>query len=193
MNAAERYAVSFALASIVEVAFILFLNAFSITAPEEEVKGVIRISLIKRQVNLLKREVGEESLKSKEKAKLKSRFQKRAVPAKRVKEGGRGIRAVEGNVPAFFLEEVKEAIKEAVFYPLESAREGESGVVSVRFQLSRDGRVVYCKPEEKRFKYLEAAACIAVERAKFPQFPPSLRNEKLTFIVSIDYSLKSAF
>jgi len=82
MNAAERYAVSFALASIVEVAFILFLNAFSITAPEEEVKGVIRISLIKRQVNLLKREVGEESLKSKEKAKLKSRFQKRAVPAR---------------------------------------------------------------------------------------------------------------
>jgi len=194
MKTPARYSISFVLALLVEVLFLFIVNDLYAPETETEIKGIIQISLIKerREIVHVKGESSKGKAVKEVKPELKSERPKKSLPEKEEKRIKGGIKSLEGNLPASYVEEVKRAISENIFYPLEAIRKREEGFVKVKFQVKRDGTVVYCKPVVKRFTYLESAACLAIKRTKFPPIPVNVKNEKLTFIVEIEYNLEKA-
>ncbi len=195
MKTWQRYAISFLLAITVEFTFFLFVKGLSLPEEETKIKGIIQISLIKEKRFLLGEESGfKKEVTKSQKLKVKSKKTLKKIPEEETKQKIKGgITSLEGNLPAFYVEQIREEISKNVFYPVEAIREKEEGIVRVRFQLLSDGKVAYCKPEQERFKFLETAACLAISKANFPPFPDSIKNRKLTFIVEIEYNLKKAF
>ncbi|WP_041439481.1 energy transducer TonB [Thermovibrio ammonificans] len=215
MGTAVRVIVSLLLAAAFEWLFFEGVKAI-LKPPRREVKQVIQISLIKPKVRSEritverqrpKREVKEEKKRVspvKEKPKIKSskplkelprpkkqerREEKKQQPVSRPTQG---LKPMQGNLPAAYVEAVREAIAREIFYPLEAYQRGIEGPVMVQFTLDRSGKVLQCKPLFGE-PILTEATCIAIKKARFPKIPESVKNDTLTFRLSLEYNLKRAF
>jgi protein TonB len=175
--------------------------------PREEVKEVIRLSLYKPEVRqtkvTVKREKGKKKVEKEVKSapatpepRVKSSESRKELPEKKVeeekvKERKRGgLKPLQGNLPADYVEAVRQAIQENIFYPLEALEAGIEGPVMVQFSLGREGELLSCKPLFGQ-EILARATCMAIERSKFPPIPPSIKNNKLSFQLQVDYELSS--
>ncbi len=207
MRVSVRYFIALLVAALLEFLFIKVLPNLLKPAPKE-VNRVIEISLFKPQVKTPrirverqrgKKEVKEEKRRVKElpRPKVTSKAPAKELPKKkveeeRVKEKRRGgLKPLQGNLPADYINAVRRAIEENIFYPLEALREGIEGPVMVRFTLDRSGKVVECKPLFGQ-RILEEATCLAIKRSSFPPIPPSVKNNRLTFQLQVEYDLKRA-
>ncbi len=199
MKAPSRFLLSLILSAIFELAFFK-LSILSLQKPKLEVKRVIRISLIRKKTPKISVNVTEERGKSKKefkkqisrKTNLKSRNPVRRINGgkkKKEENKGGGLKPLEGNLPKSYVESVKAAIEENLFYPFEAVEGGIEGTVMVRFTLNRSGKAVECKP---LFGYpiLCKATCVAIRKAKFPPIPKSLKNEELHFQLQLEYNLE---
>ncbi len=205
MGAPVRYIIAFVLSLLLEF---LFLKAIPqlLKPPKKEVNKVIKLSLFKPQ--LKERRITVEERKGKEtsrevkklkelpKPKVSSKTPKKSLPKKppkrevlKKRESG-GLKSLQGNLPVSYLEAVRRAIEENIFYPLEGIEKNLEGTVIVQFTLDREGKVISCKPLVG-YRILEEATCLAIKRSKFPPIPESIKNDKLTFQLQLDYSLKS--
>ncbi|TCK06404.1 energy transducer TonB [Phorcysia thermohydrogeniphila] len=208
MRAPVRLLIALAVATLLEAGF-FFISKSVIKPPKREVKRVIKISLLKpqRRTVTVKREVGQPVKRrtpppppQKSKPKLSSQKPAKQLPdkKKRVKKERKqkkpgGLKPLQGNLPLSYVEAVKSAIEENIFYPLEAIEKGEEGIVEVKFTLNRQGKVLSCKPVKGASRILMEATCIAIERAKFPPIPESVKNRTLSFQLEIEYNLKKAF
>jgi len=207
MRAPVRYALSLLLAALLEAAFVALIPKLLQPAPKE-VSQVIQISLFKPQVKTttvkVEREKGKKEVKREERKAIKppmprveAEVVKKELPQKEVKEEKvkekkrGGLKPLQGNLPADYLEAVRLAIQENVFYPLEAIEEGIEGPVMVQFTLDRNGRVVECKPIFGH-RLLTEATCLAINRSKFPPIPKSVKNDRLTFQLQVEFDLKEA-
>lgn len=205
MGAPVRYFIAFVLAFLLEFLFIKATPQL-LKPPKREVKRVIKISLFKPHLRkeriTIREKKGEKVLKEVKKTKelpkpsVSSEIPKRNIPKKpsrrevlKKRESG-GLKSLQGNLPASYLEAVRKAIEENIFYPLEAIERNLEGTVMVQFTLNRKGEVVECKPILGS-KVLEEATCLAIKRSKFSPIPGSIKNDKLTFQLQLDYSLKS--
>jgi len=202
--------IRFLLAAVVSLAIEALLVKIAphfLEPPKEEVREVIKLSLYKPEVRqtrvTVRKEKGKKKVKKEAKAtpplpkpKIKSNESKKELPKKEVKEEKLkeqkrgGLRALQGNLPAEYLEAVRQAIQENIFYPLEALEAGIEGPVMVQFSLGREGQVLSCKPLFGQ-EILAQATCIAIERSKFPPIPSSIKNDKLSFQLQVDYKLSS--
>jgi TonB family protein len=199
MGTLSRFLLSVVISAAFELAFIE-LSHLSFEKPQFEIKNVIKISLIAKETQKVSLKVVKGKGKNEQKfekfrspkPKLKSR-----APVKRVNSGkkkekaskGGGLRPLEGNLPASYVESVKSAIEENVFYPLEAVEKGIEGMVMVKFTLNRQGKAVECYPLFGN-PILSQATCIAIRKAKFPPIPENLKNKELHFQLQIEYNLK---
>lgn len=196
-----RLLISFILAGLLE--FLFVEGSLSVLKPpKREINRVIKISLIRpeRKVEQVRveRSLGkskEEEAEAKEppKPKVKSTKPKKEVAEKESEEkkSGGSLKPVQGNLPISYLDAVRRAIEESIFYPLEAMERGIEGPVAVRFSLNRDGKAVECKPLSGN-TILSEATCTAIKEAKFPPIPPSIKNDTLTFELQIEFNLKKA-
>ena len=204
MRTAVRFSLAFILSLLIELGFIEILE--SLKKPErEEVRQVIKISLIKQKEQRveIKREIrkkGKKEVKKasipKKKPEIVSKKPLKKLPEKQKKGKERpkkpgGLKPLQGNLPAYYIDAIRSAIEENIFYPLEAIERGEEGIVSVSFTLDRKGEVVECKPLNGKSNILQEATCIAIKRAKFPPIPDTIKNDKLTFQLEIEYNLES--
>lgn len=207
MGAPVRYLIALILSALLELLFIKAIPSL-LKSPPKEVNRVIEISLFKPQVRRtevrVEREKGKKTVKEEkrkvEKApkpqvvsrKPQGELPERAVKKEEVKEKRTGgLKPLQGNLPADYVDAVRRAIEENIFYPLEAVQQGIEGPVMVRFTLDRSGRVLECKPLFGR-RILEEATCLAIRRSTFPPIPPSVKNERLTFQLQLEYDLKRA-
>jgi len=207
MRAPVRFAVAFVLAFLFEAAFIALLPQLLRPAPKE-VNRIIQISLFKPEVKTtsvkIEREKGKKKVKREERKavvppmpevearELKRELPKKEVKKEKVKEKKRGgLKPLQGNLPADYIEAVRLAIQDNIFYPLEAIEKGIEGPVMVQFTLDRNGRVVECKPLFGH-ALLAEATCLAINRSKFPPIPKEVKNNRLTFQLQVDYDLKEA-
>jgi protein TonB len=204
MRTAVRFLLAFILSLLIELGFIEILE--SLKKPErEEVRRVIKISLIKQKEQRVevKREIRKKGKKEVKKASIPekkpeivSKKPLKKLPEKQKKEKEKpkkpgGLKPLQGNLPAYYIDAIRSAIEENIFYPLEAIERGEEGIVSVSFTLDRKGEVVECKPLNGKSNILQEATCIAIKRAKFPPIPDTIKNDKLTFQLEIEYNLES--
>ncbi len=204
MRTAVRFSLAFILSLLIELGFIEILE--SLKKPErEEVRQVIKISLIKQKEQRveIKREIrkkGKKEVKKasipKKKPEIVSEKPLKKLPKKQKKEKEKpkkpgGLKPLQGNLPAYYIDAIRSGIEENIFYPLEAIERGEEGIVSVNFTLDRKGEVVECKPLNGKSNILQEATCIAIKRAKFPPIPDTIKNDKLTFQLEIEYNLES--
>jgi protein TonB len=207
MRAPVRLLIALLTAAILEVGF-FFISKSVIKPPKREVKRVIKISLLKpeKKTVVVRKEIGQPTKKRtplpspKSKPKLKSKKPRKQPIKKQRKEQKRtkprkpgGLKPLQGNLPLSYLEAVKSAIEENIFYPLEAIERGEEGIVEVKFTINREGRVLTCKPIKGESHILREATCMAIKRAKFPPIPESVKNDSLSFQLEIEYDLKKAF
>ena len=207
MRATVRFLLAFILSLLIEFGFIEILE--SIKKPErEEVRQVIEISLIKQREQKVKVEVERKIEKKRKKKKTKkvpisekrpkivSKKPLRKLPEKQKKKKEKpekpgGLKSLQGNLPAYYIYAIRNAIEENIFYPIEAIERGEEGIVSVSFTLNRGGKVVKCKSLNGKSRILQEATCIAIKRAEFPPIPDTIKNDKLTFQLEIEYNLES--
>jgi len=209
MRAPVRLSVALIMAAILDASFFI-LSKNVIKPPKKEVKEVIKISLIKpeKRTVTVKREIGQPVKREKtpspplkSKPKITSKKPRKQLAEKPKKEKKKetepkkpgGLKPLQGNLPISYIAEVKAAIEESIFYPLEAIERGEEGIVEVKFTLNRQGRVLSCKPVKGASQILMKATCMAIERAKFPPIPESVKNKTLSFQLEIEYNLKEAF
>ncbi|WP_457678552.1 energy transducer TonB [Thermovibrio sp.] len=207
MGAPVRFIVALLISALLEWAFIKSLP-YLLSQPKREVSRVIKISLYKPQVKTEtikverrkgNRKVNEEVKKVKKppKPKVVSKAPVKKAPEKEVKETKKrekkrgGLKPLQGNLPAWYVDKVREAIQENIFYPLEALQEGIEGPVMVQFTLGRNGEVLECKPLFGP-KILEEATCLAIKKSSFPPIPKEIKNDKLTFQLQLEYNLKKA-
>ena len=203
MRAPVRLFLSFLIGLFLEVAFVE-LTLLALKRPKREVKNVIKISLVRKVEEVhrirVEREKGKERKEKTELRRTPAPKVESREPSKKIEKGtkkrekrrGGGLKPLQGNLPETYLEGVKEAIEEQIFYPLEAIERGIEGEVTVQFTLDRSGRALECKPLSGE-KILSEATCIAIKSAKFPPIPDEIKNDKLQFQLQIDYSLKRAF
>jgi protein TonB len=211
MNGVVRAFVAVVLAALFEWLFFQGVKLV-LKPPKREVNRVIQISLIKPKVKSEKisvERVKGQKKKSKpvekkvvEKPKVEVKKPKKELPKpkkfekeKRVapqKKEPQGLKPMQGNLPASYLEAVREAISQQIFYPLEAIEKGIEGPVMVQFVLNRQGKVLECKALYGE-PILTEATCLAIKKASFPPIPKSVKNDKLTFRLSLEYNLKKAF
>ncbi|WP_163327844.1 energy transducer TonB [Desulfurobacterium thermolithotrophum] len=206
MKVTVRFLLAFVLALFLEAGFIYIVK--NLHKPhKQEVKQVIKISLLKNEqkpkvfVTKQKKIVKEPKQKKKvvipkEKPKVVTKKPQKKIPQEEKKEvlekkKPGGLKPLQGNLPAYYVDAIKKAIEENIFYPLEAIERGEEGVVSVKFVLDKSGKVIKCKPFSGKSEILQKATCIAIERAKFPPIPKTIKNEKITFQLEIEYNLES--
>ncbi len=202
METPVRLVLSVLIALILE--FLFFKGTIlALKEPKREIKRVIRISLVRKTEEIhrvrIEREKGkdkvtetkmEKNLKTNLKSKKPVRkVQKRSSVEKR--EKGEGLKPLQGNLPEGYVERVKEAIEEQIFYPLEAIQNGIEGEVVVQFTLNRSGKAVECKPLSGN-PILSQATCIAIRNARFPKIPENIKNDKIQFQLQINYNLKKA-
>jgi len=205
MRAPVRYLIAFLVAGAFELLFLKAIPQILTPAPKE-VNRVIEISLFKPQVRTptvkVEREKGKKEVKEEERKaikppvpkveaeEVKKELPKKEVKKEKVKEKRRGgLKPLQGNLPADYVDAVRQAIQENIFYPLEAIERGIEGPVMVRFTLDRSGGVVECKPIFGH-EILTSATCLAIERSKFPPIPKSVKNNKLTFQLQVEFDLK---
>ncbi|MEO2068326.1 MAG: TonB family protein [Desulfurobacteriaceae bacterium] len=201
MKASVRIVLALLVSILIELAFIRVTEIIYKPQPKE-VKEVIKISLIKPKNQKVKIEktLGKRTKKKKKKKihskstpkkpKIVSKRTVKKIPKETSKEkSSGGLKAVDGNLPAYYLEAIRRAIEENIFYPLEAIERGEEGRVSVEFVLNRNGKVLQCKPLRGKSEILKEATCIAIGRATFPPIPTSIKNSKLKFQLEIEYNL----
>ncbi len=203
MRAPVRLFLSLLIGLFLEVAFVE-LTLLALKRPKREVKNVIKISLVRKVEEVhrirVEREKGKERKEKTELRRTPTPKVESREPSKKIEKGtkrreerrGGGLKPLQGNLPETYLEGVKEAIEEQIFYPLEAIERGIEGEVTVQFTLNRSGRALECKPLSGD-KILSEATCIAIKSAKFPPIPDEIKNDKLQFQLQIDYSLKRAF
>jgi len=201
MRTEIRLLLSLILAGLLELLFVK--GSLSIlTPPKRKINRVIKISLIRpeRRVERVRVEKNfgqnkreEAEAKKTPKPKVESTEPKKEVAEKKSEEKRRGgsLKPIQGNLPISYLDAVRRAIEESIFYPLEAMEKGIEGPVTVRFSLNREGKAVECKPLSGN-PILSEATCIAIKEAKFPPIPPSIKNETLTFELQIEFNLKKA-
>ncbi len=204
MRTTVRFLLAFILSLLIELGFIEVLE--SLKKPErEEVRQVIKISLIKQkeqrvEIKREKRKKGKKEVKKasipEKKPEIVSKKLLKKLPEKQKKGKEKpkkpgGLKPLQGNLPSYYIDAIRSAIEENIFYPLEAIERGEEGIVSVRFSLNRKGEVVECRPISGKSKILQEATCIAIKRAKFPPIPDTIKNSKLTFQLEIEYNLES--
>lgn len=77
-------------------------------------------------------------------------------------------------------------------YPYQARRQDQEGMVEIRFVLSRQGQLME-EPvlgTRTRYRLLNSAALEAVKRAvPYPPFPPEFPEEKMTFSITLAFSL----
>jgi protein TonB len=206
MRATVRFLLAFILSLLIEFGFIEILE--SIKKPQrEEVRQVIEISLIKQREQKVKVEV-ERKIEKKRKKKTKktsiprkrpeivSKKPLKKLPEKQKKKKEKpekpgGLKSLQGNLPAYYIYAIRNAIEENIFYPIEAIERGEEGIVSVNFTLNRGGKVVECESLNGKSRISQEATCIAIKRAEFPPIPDTIKNDKLTFQLEIEYNLES--
>ena len=202
MKTPVRLVLSVLIALIFE--FLFFKGTIlALKEPKREIKRVIKISLFRKTEEIhrvkVERERGKEKVtetkvERKLKANLESKkplkkVQKKSSAEKRKK--GEGLKPLQGNLPENYVERVKEAIEEQIFYPLEAIQSGIEGEVVVQFTLNRNGKAVDCKPLSGN-EILSQATCIAIKNAKFPRIPENIKNDEIQFQLQINYNLKKA-
>ena len=206
MKAPIRFFIALSIAALVEIGFFL-LSKEVMKLSKSEVRRVIKISLLRPEKSTvtIRKEAGQPVKKEtlahsplREKPQLESRKPEERLTEKQKKEKQKpkkpgGLKPLQGNLPANYLEAVRIAIEENIFYPLEAIERGEEGIVGVKFTIDRQGRVLKCKPIKGTSEILRNATCIAIERTKFPPIPESVKNKTLSFELEIDYNLKKAF
>jgi len=207
MRAPVRYALALIAAALLEAGFIFLIPEILRPAPRE-VEQIIQISLFKPEVKTtrvkIEREKGKREVKREERKavkapmpevearQVKKELPKKEVKKEKVKEKKRGgLKPLQGNLPADYLEAVRLAIQENIFYPLEAIEKGIEGPVMVQFTLNRSGRVVECKPLFGH-RLLTQATCLAIKRSNFPPIPKSVKNDRLTFQLQVEFDLKEA-
>ncbi len=189
--------------------FILFSFSTSLFEVHKvEVKDVIRISLIEpRKEKVTIREIRKkkpgkkEDVKYKpvkEKPKLESTKPKKELPAKKEvqkekkrSKGSGGLKPLSGNLPITYIDAVKRAIQDSIFYPVEAIEQGKEGRVEVVFTVNRSGLVLECKGISGD-SILQRAACISIKRANIPPVPETVKNSVLTFQLEVNYDLQKA-
>jgi protein TonB len=199
MKTGIRIIVALLVSILLELAFIELTKSIYQPQPKE-VSEVIKISLIKPQNQRIRveKKIGKKRRRKKvhpkftpKKANLTSKRPLNKVPRERKEKvvSSGGLKAFEGNLPLSYLEAIRRAIEENIFYPLEAIENGEEGRVLVGFVLNRSGKVVECKSLRGKSKILKEATCIAIRRANFPPIPKSIKNKKLKFQLEIEYNL----
>ena len=201
MGTGIRLLLSLILAALLE--FLFVKGSISILKPpKREINRVIKISLVRpeRRVERVRveRSFGqskkeEAKVKKTPEPKVESTKPKREVAEKSREEKRKGgsLKPLQGNLPVSYIDAVRRAIEESIFYPLEAIEKGIEGPVTVRFSLNREGRAVECKPLSGN-AILSEATCTAIREAKFPPIPPSIKNDTLTFELQIEFNLKKA-
>ncbi|MEO2082426.1 MAG: TonB family protein [Desulfurobacteriaceae bacterium] len=190
-------------ASAVFVVSFYFLTLSVLKPPVKEVRSVIKISLIKpkKREMAVRVEQGEKRKKKPtgalkkpvKKTELLSKNPKKSISRKKGRESASGpLEALNGNLPVYFVDAVRKAVEEQIFYPLEAIESGKEGVVRVEFTVDRSGKVLKCRGIEGE-KLLVDATCIAVRRASIPPIPESVGNKELVFRLEVEYNLKNAF
>lgn len=202
MRTSVRFLLSLIIASAVELLFI-WVSVSILNPPRQEVNRVIRISLVHPEKNVEKIHVEKRSGKSREETKrikktpppkLTSRKAKREVARKNTKESrkrGGSLRPLEGNLPVSYVDAVKRAIEESIFYPLEAIEKGIEGPVIVQFSLNRKGKAIECKAVSGK-EILTEATCMAIKKATFPPIPHSIKNDRISFQLQIEFNLRKA-
>jgi protein TonB len=198
MEDRHRYLIAAILAFLFEA---LLLYTVSKIPKEEQVEidKVIKISLIPKEERQIRVKVQKGE---REEKKTGATFKKPKIESKRarkeVAEGqerervGResgGLKSVSGNLPLSYLEKLKAAIGENIFYPLEALEEGIEGNVIVQFKVDRKGRVKECKRIAGN-EILAEAACVAIKSSSIPPIPSSIKNDELVFQLQLTYSLE---
>lgn len=207
MRAPVRYTLALLLALLFEFLFIKAIPSLLRPAPRE-VNRIIEISLFKPQVKStevrVEREKGRKKVR-KERRRVRelprpevvSKKPAKELPKKEIKKEklrekrSGGLKPLQGNLPADYVDAVRRAIENNIFYPLEAIQEGIEGPVMVRFTLDRSGRVVECRPLFGQ-RILEEATCLAIRRSTFPPIPGTVKNDRLTFQLQVEYDLKKA-
>ena len=202
MRTGVRLVISVAAAALLE--FLFFeLTVSVLQPPKREIKEVIKISLVRPEQQVERVSVERSSGKSKEEerkvkevpeAKLESKEAEKRISERSLKEErkeGGSLKPLQGNIPLSYLNAVRRAIEETIFYPLEAIEKGVEGAVTVQFSVDRNGRAVECRGMEGA-PILTEATCIAIKQARFPPIPPSIKNDKLTFQLQIEFNLKRA-
>ncbi len=77
-------------------------------------------------------------------------------------------------------------------YPEEARRQGEEGLVRVRFTVDRTGHVIEAEIVGRSgSERLDAAAIVLLRTATLPAFPPKMPQARITITTSIRYTLLS--
>jgi len=202
MGTGVRFVLSLLLAALLEFLF-LELTTSVLTPPKREINRIIKISLVRPEKRVetvrVERSSGhskkeERKVKKAPEPKLESKTPEKRVPEKgkreQKREGG-SLKPLQGNLPANYIDAVRRAIEETIFYPLEAIEKGIEGPVVVQFTLNREGKAVECRPVEGA-PILTEATCIAIKQAKFPPIPSSIKNDRITFQLQIEFNLKKA-
>jgi len=209
MRAPVRLSVALIVAAILDASFFL-LSKDAINPPKREVKKVIKISLLnpRKRTITVKREVGQPVKKKKlspppkkSNPKVEAKKPRKKLPESRKEKKKEeranrkpgGLKPLTGNLPISYIEAVKSAVEEEIFYPLEAIEKGEEGIVEVKFTLNRQGKVLSCKPVKGESQILTKATCMAIEKAQFPPIPESVKNRTISFQLEIEYNLKEVF
>ena len=201
MGTGIRILLSLILAALLE--FLFIEGSLSILKPpKREINRVIKISLVRPERRVERVRVERKSGRSKKeerkvretpKPKVKSTKPKKEIAEKSREEKRKGgsLKPLQGNLPVSYIDAVRRAIEESIFYPLEAIENGIEGPVTVRFSLNREGKAIECKPLSGN-AILSEATCTAIREAKFPPIPPSIKNDTLTFELQIEFNLKKA-
>ena len=202
MRASVRFLLSLVIGAAVELLFI-WASVSILNPPKREINRVIRISLVHPEKNVETVQIEKQSGKSKEESKrvkrlpsprVISRKAKRRIAKKNARESrkkGGSLKPLEGNLPASYIDAVKRAIEESIFYPLEAIENGIEGPVVVQFSLNRKGKATECKAISGE-NILSEATCMAIKEATFPPIPPSIKNNRISFQLQIEFNLKKA-
>jgi len=202
MRASLRFLLSLCVATLVDFGFFNLTVALVKYHPKQrEIKRVIKISLLRRASGLTivkapsaSKGTGKKTTSPPVKPQVES-----AIPFKEPMKGKKseskkgGLKPLQGNLPTTYIELVKKAIEESIFYPLEAIEGGEQGIVTVRFVIDRTGKALECSPLEGKSEILKKATCIAINRAKFPPIPKNIKNKTLSFELDVEYNLQELF
>jgi protein TonB len=76
-------------------------------------------------------------------------------------------------------------------YPEDARRQGEEGAVTVRFTVSRDGKVLDAElVQHGGSGLLEQAALAMLRGARAPAFPAQMAQQQVTITITIRYRLQ---
>ncbi len=205
MKGSVRFLIAFFVSICLELIFFSF-SASLLKGHKTEVKEVIRISLIEPEekrftIKKADRKPGRKkktnSKPIEEKPKLESTKPEKNLSAEKKvakkpsPKGNGGLKSLSGNLPATYIDAVRRAIQNSIFYPVEAIQMGKKGKVEVTFTIDRSGKVLNCRGISGE-RILKQAACISVKKASIPPIPETVKNETLTFQLEVNYDLRKA-